>query len=120
MYRLFAAISRSVSPGTLGERSLLPHRSLFPVALLTASPLGHPETESGGNQTPTVAIVGELNVDLILEQVNQLPALEKERIAEEMTRTMGNSSANLAANAGGWAYRSALSIASATTRLRTE
>lgn len=50
--------------------------------------------------TATVAIVGELNVDLILEQINDLPALEKERIAEGMTFTMGSSSAILAANAG--------------------
>lgn len=62
--------------------------------------MGTPEIESGGHQTPTVAIVGELNGDLILEQVNPLPALEKERIAEGMTRTMGRSFANLAANAG--------------------
>lgn len=47
-----------------------------------------------------VAIIGELNVDLILEQINDLPALEKERIAEGMTFTMGSSSAILAANAG--------------------
>lgn len=58
------------------------------------------ETDADDNQTPTVAIVGELNVDLILEQVNDLPALEKERIAEGMTFTMGSSSAILAANAG--------------------
>ncbi len=54
----------------------------------------------GNEQTPVVAIVGELNVDLILEQINDLPALEKERIAEGMTFTMGSSSAILAANAG--------------------
>jgi sugar/nucleoside kinase (ribokinase family) len=54
----------------------------------------------GTEQTPRVAIVGELNVDLILEQINDLPALEKERIAEGMTFTMGSSSAILAANAG--------------------
>lgn len=58
------------------------------------------EAECGGNRVPTVAIVGVLNVDLILEQVNQLPGLENERIAEGMTCTMGSSSANLAANAG--------------------
>jgi len=58
------------------------------------------ETDHGMSPMPTVAIVGELNVDLILEQVNALPALEKERIAEGMTFTMGSSSAILAANAG--------------------
>lgn len=58
------------------------------------------ETDGDDTQTPTVAIIGELNVDLILEQVNDAPALEKERIAEGMTFTMGSSSAILAANAG--------------------
>lgn len=58
------------------------------------------ERERGPDPPPAVAIVGELNVDLILEQVNDLPALEKERIAEDMTFTMGSSSAILAANAG--------------------
>jgi len=58
------------------------------------------EAARGTDQTPAVVIVGELNVDLILEQVNDLPALEKERIAEDMTFTMGSSSAILAANAG--------------------
>lgn len=58
------------------------------------------ETERETDQIPAVAVVGELNVDLILEQVNDLPALEKERIAEDMTFTMGSSSAILAANAG--------------------
>lgn len=58
------------------------------------------DPERGPDPTPAVAVVGELNVDLILEQVNDLPALEKERIAEDMTFTMGSSSAILAANAG--------------------
>jgi sugar/nucleoside kinase (ribokinase family) len=58
------------------------------------------DTDHGTSSVPTVAIVGELNVDLILEQVNALPELEKERIAEGMTFTMGSSSAILAANAG--------------------
>lgn len=58
------------------------------------------ESEGNDPQSPTVVIVGELNVDLILEQVNDLPALEKERVAEGMTFTMGSSSAILAANAG--------------------
>lgn len=50
--------------------------------------------------SPTIAVVGELNVDLILERINALPAIGKERIAENMTFTMGSSSAILAANAG--------------------
>lgn len=58
------------------------------------------ETDPGDEERPVVAVVGELNVDLILDQVNELPALEKERIAEGMTFTMGSSSAILAANAG--------------------
>lgn len=44
-------------------------------------------------------VVGELNVDLILDQVNALPALEKERLARGMTLTLGSSSAILASNA---------------------
>lgn len=49
---------------------------------------------------PALAVVGELNVDLILERVNALPALEMERRAEDMMLTLGSSSAILAANAG--------------------
>lgn len=59
-----------------------------------------PQSNSAKSKSPAVAVVGELNVDLILEQINELPALEKERIAEGMTFTMGSSSAILAANAG--------------------
>lgn len=44
-------------------------------------------------------VVGELNVDLILDQVQGLPELEKEKIASGMTLTLGSSSAILAANA---------------------
>jgi len=62
--------------------------------------MGKPETESENNVSPTVVIVGELNVDLILEQINDFPELGKERIAQGMTFTMGSSSAILAANAG--------------------
>lgn len=44
-------------------------------------------------------VVGELNVDLILERVNALPEIGKERIARGMTLTLGSSSAILASNA---------------------
>lgn len=46
-----------------------------------------------------VAVVGELNVDVILERLNARPELEAERIAEDSTFTMGSSSAILSANA---------------------
>lgn len=62
--------------------------------------MSYSQAERGTDQTPAIAVVGELNVDLILEQVNDLPVLEKERVAEDMTFTMGSSSAILAANAG--------------------
>lgn len=52
-----------------------------------------------GASPPPLVVIGELNVDLILEQVNALPELEKERIAEGMTLTLGSSSAILASNA---------------------
>ena len=48
---------------------------------------------------PVLVVVGELNVDLILDSVNALPAIGKERIASGMTLVMGSSSAILAANA---------------------
>jgi sugar/nucleoside kinase (ribokinase family) len=44
-------------------------------------------------------VVGELNVDLILSQVNALPELDREYIAKGMTLTLGSSSAILASNA---------------------
>lgn len=48
---------------------------------------------------PELVVVGELNVDLILDQVNALPELGKERLACGMTLTLGSSSAILASNA---------------------
>lgn len=54
-------------------------------------------TDAGA--VPPLVVVGELNVDLLLEQVNALPALGKERLAQGMTLTLGSSSAILAANA---------------------
>lgn len=45
-----------------------------------------------------VLVVGELNVDLILNQLNMLPALGKEILAQEMTFTLGSSAAIFACN----------------------
>lgn len=49
--------------------------------------------------SPSLLVVGELNADLILEQIQSLPELGKERRAEGMTLTLGSSSAILASNA---------------------
>lgn len=48
---------------------------------------------------PELVVVGELNVDLILERLNDGPELGKERLAQGMTLTLGSSSAILASNA---------------------
>jgi len=45
-----------------------------------------------------ILVVGELNVDLILDGLEGDPAFEKEQIAGEMTLAMGSSSAIFAAN----------------------
>ncbi len=45
-----------------------------------------------------VVVVGELNVDLILDQIQGLPELGKEKIAGAMTLTLGSSSAIFASN----------------------
>lgn len=45
-----------------------------------------------------VLVVGELNVDLILNQVDQFPEIGKETLAEHMTLTLGSSSAIFASN----------------------
>ncbi|WP_031530233.1 carbohydrate kinase family protein [Dyadobacter crusticola] len=47
---------------------------------------------------PKLLVVGELNVDLILNQVQGFPQLGKEKIAEEMNLCLGSSSAIMAAN----------------------
>lgn len=52
-----------------------------------------------GYPVPLLVVVGELNIDLILENINQLPETGKERIARSMTFTLGSSSAILASNA---------------------
>ncbi len=45
-----------------------------------------------------VIVVGELNVDLILNEINSLPELGKEILASAMTLTLGSSSAIFASN----------------------
>lgn len=45
-----------------------------------------------------VLVVGELNVDLILNQVAQFPEIGKETLADHMTLTLGSSSAIFASN----------------------
>jgi sugar/nucleoside kinase (ribokinase family) len=45
-----------------------------------------------------VIVIGELNVDLILNQIAQFPEIGKEIIAEQMNLTLGSSSAIFASN----------------------
>jgi sugar/nucleoside kinase (ribokinase family) len=45
-----------------------------------------------------VIVVGELNVDLILNQVESLPEIGKEKLADSMVLTLGSSSAIFASN----------------------
>lgn len=45
-----------------------------------------------------VIVVGELNVDLILNQIDSFPETGKEKLAQEMTFTLGSSSAIFACN----------------------
>ena len=46
-----------------------------------------------------IVVVGELNMDIIMDRVNRLPEIGKERIAMSMFITLGSSSAILASNA---------------------
>ncbi|MBT1689553.1 carbohydrate kinase family protein [Dawidia soli] len=50
------------------------------------------------NKPYDVLVVGELNVDLILNQVDKFPEIGKEVLADNMTLTMGSSSAIFASN----------------------
>lgn len=59
----------------------------------------HTHSSGSAGSGPDLVVVGELNVDLILENLSDLPALGKERIARGMTLTLGSSSAILASNA---------------------
>ncbi len=45
-----------------------------------------------------VLVVGELNVDLILDEIGKFPEVGKEVLAEQMTLTLGSSSAIFASN----------------------
>ncbi len=45
-----------------------------------------------------VLVVGELNVDIILDQIDGLPEVGKEKIAKKLTVTLGSSSAIFASN----------------------
>lgn len=45
-----------------------------------------------------IIVVGELNVDLILNEIEKFPVIGKEVIAKEMTLTLGSSSAIFASN----------------------
>lgn len=45
-----------------------------------------------------VVVAGELNVDIILNQITQFPVMGKEVIADQMTVTLGSSSAIFASN----------------------
>ena len=45
-----------------------------------------------------VIVVGELNVDLILNQIDKFPVIGKEVLATQMTLTLGSSSAIFASN----------------------
>jgi sugar/nucleoside kinase (ribokinase family) len=45
-----------------------------------------------------VIVVGELNVDIILNKIESFPEMGKEKLAKEMTVTLGSSSAIFASN----------------------
>ncbi|MEP6951356.1 MAG: carbohydrate kinase family protein, partial [Ginsengibacter sp.] len=45
-----------------------------------------------------VIVVGELNVDLILNQIESFPEIGKEKLADNMILTLGSSSAIFASN----------------------
>ena len=45
-----------------------------------------------------VIVIGELNIDLILDQIESFPETGKEKLAREMTFTLGSSSAIFASN----------------------
>lgn len=51
-----------------------------------------------GNKLFDVIVVGELNVDLILNSIDSFPEMGKEKIAKNMTLTLGSSSAIFASN----------------------
>lgn len=50
------------------------------------------------NKVYDVVVAGELNVDIIFNQISQFPVMGKEVIADQMTLTLGSSSAIFASN----------------------
>lgn len=50
------------------------------------------------NSKPDVVGIGELNVDIILNQIESFPEMGKERLAQSMNITLGSSSAIFASN----------------------
>ena len=50
------------------------------------------------HQNKNILVVGELNIDLILNNIKELPVIGQEIIARDMNITMGSSSAIFAAN----------------------
>lgn len=56
------------------------------------------DMKSNSEKTVDVIVVGELNVDLILNQLESLPETGKEKLADAMTLTLGSSSAIFAGN----------------------
>jgi sugar/nucleoside kinase (ribokinase family) len=50
------------------------------------------------NTKPDVIVIGELNVDLILNQIDSFPEMGKEILAQSMNITLGSSSAIFASN----------------------
>jgi sugar/nucleoside kinase (ribokinase family) len=55
-------------------------------------------TEALSGKSFDVLVVGELNVDLILNRIDQFPVIGKEVLANAMTLTLGSSSAIFASN----------------------
>ncbi len=50
------------------------------------------------NKIFDVIVIGELNVDLILNNIESFPEIGKEKLAKNMTLTLGSSSAIFASN----------------------
>jgi len=59
------------------------------------------------NKQFDVLVVGELNVDLILNAIDSFPEMGKEKIARQMTLTLGSSSAIFASNLSSLGARTA-------------
>src|SRR5665647_1255048 len=50
------------------------------------------------NSKPDVVVIGELNVDIILNKIDGFPEMGKEKLAKGMNLTLGSSSAIFASN----------------------